>query len=190
MRHVLACVLSALVLPAAGAPARPVAALVHVAASGPGCVHGWGTLPGSRQPSADEPRSAGFFADPALQDKGGGGWQLWSDGTVDAIPYGVTPFFGDLPDMGVRVGNIVSMLADPSGTGYYLLGADGGVFSFCLPWHGSVPGLGPLPPPHYPAIGMSWCGPDVTPAETPSGYVVQVDSGWVSPGEYYPFNCS
>jgi len=34
------------------------------------------------------------------------------------------------------------MAVPPSGAGYWLLGADGGVFSFGVPFWGSIPGIG------------------------------------------------
>ena len=49
----------------------------------------------------------------------------------------------DLPGSGVQVSDIVGMADDPSRIGYWLTGADGGVFAFGnAPYDGSVPGLG------------------------------------------------
>ncbi|MDG2262018.1 MAG: hypothetical protein P8N50_06725, partial [Actinomycetota bacterium] len=37
---------------------------------------------------------------------------------------------------------VLSLAAHPTGAGYWLYAADGGVFSFGVPFHGSLPGLG------------------------------------------------
>ncbi|MDA8311104.1 MAG: hypothetical protein M0Z46_10935, partial [Actinomycetota bacterium] len=39
-------------------------------------------------------------------------------------------FYGSLPGMGVHVSDVVGILATPDGHGYWLVGKDGGVFSF------------------------------------------------------------
>ena len=39
-------------------------------------------------------------------------------------------FYGSLPQIGVHVHNIVGIISTPTGHGYWLIGSDGGVFSF------------------------------------------------------------
>jgi hypothetical protein len=52
-------------------------------------------------------------------------------------------FFGSLPGLGVHVNNIVGMVGSANGQGYFLVGSDGGVFSFgSTTFAGSLPGLG------------------------------------------------
>jgi hypothetical protein len=163
---------------------------------------GAGTVTSHARPHTSSPAATvvGFYADPALYSNGGGGWELWSDGEVDTVPDTqclancqlVPPcdptqfpcFYGDLPTIGVHVDDIVSMLANPTGTGYYLLGRDGGVFSFRLHYYGSMPALGESGLP--PAIGMSWCGT----YSPPTGYAIVVNAPGSGQGaETFNFNC-
>jgi hypothetical protein len=77
-------------------------------------------------------------------------WEVGSDGGVftpvtfdsASAPFGgqTAPYFGSLPGLGI-VPNapIVAMAVTPDGDGYWLLGADGGVFSFGdASYHGSA----------------------------------------------------
>ena len=56
---------------------------------------------------------------------GTGFWIALADGTV--IPFGTAPTLGDVRSL-ILQGEIVDIAAGPSG--YWLLGADGGIFSF------------------------------------------------------------
>ena len=52
-------------------------------------------------------------------------------------------FYGDPPGLGKHISNIVAMAATSDGQGYYLVGSDGGIFTFGdARFHGSVPGIG------------------------------------------------
>jgi hypothetical protein len=80
----------------------------------------------------------------------GGYWELGGDGGV--LGFGDSYYYGSLPGVGVHVSNIVGLAATPapggqgsktSGLGYWMVGSDGGVFSFGdAKFHGSVPGAG------------------------------------------------
>jgi hypothetical protein len=51
--------------------------------------------------------------------------------------------YGTLPAMHITVSNIVSIVPTATGAGYWLIGADGGVFAFGdAGFIGSLPGLG------------------------------------------------
>jgi hypothetical protein len=50
-------------------------------------------------------------------------------------------FHGSLPGLGIHVNDIVGIAATPADNGYYLVGKDGGVFTFNTPFLGSLPGL-------------------------------------------------
>jgi GH24 family phage-related lysozyme (muramidase) len=72
---------------------------------------------------------------------GGGYWVATRAGEVAA--FGDAPAVKDLPDLNVRVSNIVGMAATPSGRGVWLAGADGGVFGLGdAGFYKSLPGLG------------------------------------------------
>lgn len=102
---------------------------------------------------AEAPHAVGFFSDPALPLHDQAGWTLWSDGTL--TPINSALLSKGLPDVGVHVNDIVSMLSTPDGKGYLLLGADGGVFAFGdAHFRGSLPGLGI----HEMAMSLVWCG--------------------------------
>jgi hypothetical protein len=92
----------------------------------------------------------------AVTTTGGGLWAVSSDGGVftasTAYPATSTPaFYGSLPGRGI-VPNapIVGIVQSPDDHGYWLVAADGGVFSFGdAPFYGSaaaVPALGSLAP--------------------------------------------
>ena len=51
-------------------------------------------------------------------------------------------FFGSLPGLGIHVDDVAGMVPSPDDMGYFLVGQDGGVFSFGdAPFLGSLPGL-------------------------------------------------
>ncbi|HEY5025948.1 MAG TPA: hypothetical protein VII76_13300, partial [Acidimicrobiales bacterium] len=57
--------------------------------------------------------------------------------------FGDAGFYGSLPGLGVKVTSIVGMAPSPTELGYWLAGADGGVFAFGdAGFYGSLPGLG------------------------------------------------
>ena len=64
-----------------------------------------------------------------------GYWLTRGDGLV--TPRGSATYFGDV-DFTLNE-PIIDMAAQADGTGYWLLGEDGGVFAYSAPFHGSVP---------------------------------------------------
>ncbi|HEV2362266.1 MAG TPA: hypothetical protein VGS21_11230, partial [Acidimicrobiales bacterium] len=58
--------------------------------------------------------------------------------------FGATHFYGSLPGEHIVVHDIRGILPAPAGTGYILVGADGGAFNFGhgAPFKGSLPGEG------------------------------------------------
>jgi len=82
----------------------------------------------------------GLITGIAVSQTGHDLWLVGSDGGVFApqvaapvsnAPSTQAPFFGSLPDSGINpVAPIVAITASPDGGGYWLLGADGGVFAF------------------------------------------------------------
>ena len=68
---------------------------------------------------------------------------LGGDGQRPRRPLGDAKFYGDLPDLGKHVSDIVAIAPTTDGNGYYLVGADGGFFTFGdAKFHGSLPGIG------------------------------------------------
>jgi hypothetical protein len=65
---------------------------------------------------------------------------------------------------------VISMAAAPSGSGYWLIAKDGGIFSFGVPFYGSIPGMGLCRLP---------VGTQVRPTLTGAGYFVQAGDGRV-----------
>ena len=58
-----------------------------------------------------------------------------------AIPYGDAEFFGDVSDLSLS-GPIIDSAATPSDGGYYMVGADGGLFAFGdAQFFGALPGV-------------------------------------------------
>jgi hypothetical protein len=85
--------------------------------------------------TAPEAQVAGL----ATSVAGRGPWLVGIDGGVFALPYSTSSgsqipaplFYGSLPSIGVLpAAPIASITATPDGGGYWLLGADGGVFAF------------------------------------------------------------
>jgi hypothetical protein len=65
----------------------------------------------------------------SVRDPNGHGyWIAGADGGVFAL--GGAQFYGSLPDRGVRVHDIVAIIATPTGKGYWLVGAAGDVYAF------------------------------------------------------------
>ncbi len=65
---------------------------------------------------------------------------MGSDGGVFVFHGG---FYGSLPGLGIHVDNVVGIAPAANYGGYYLVGSDGGVFSFGdTAYEGSLPGLG------------------------------------------------
>ena len=56
--------------------------------------------------------------------------------------FGTAHFHGSLPGLGIHVKNIRGAILSATGTGYALVGADGGVFTFGtgVKFYGSLPG--------------------------------------------------
>jgi len=65
----------------------------------------------------------------------GGYYVLSHEGNV--IPFGGAPYYGGLKGISL-VGNVIDMAVRYNGTGYYLLGKDGGVFAFNAPYYGNT----------------------------------------------------
>ena len=91
----------------------------------------------------------GLISGIAVSPKGGHLWLVGNDGGVFApqvfafhvqVPTVQAPFYGSLPGLGViPKAPIVGISASPDGGGYWLLGADGGVFAFGdAVFHGSA----------------------------------------------------
>jgi hypothetical protein len=78
----------------------------------------------------------GIAASPSAK----GYWVVTANGGVSAL--GDARFYGDLPDLGKHVTDIVAIAPTTDGLGYYLVGADGGFFTFGdAKFHGSLPGI-------------------------------------------------
>ncbi len=78
----------------------------------------------------------GIAASPSAK----GYWVVTANGGVSAL--GDAKFYGDLPDLGKHVTDIVAIAPTTDGLGYYLVGADGGFFTFGdAKFHGSLPGI-------------------------------------------------
>ena len=67
---------------------------------------------------------------------------------------------------------MISLALGTSGRGYWLYARDGGVFSFGVPFHGSVPGLGFCTVPKTVALRAT---------DTGNGYWIVTDHGKVYP---------
>jgi hypothetical protein len=91
----------------------------------------------------------GLISGIAVSHTGGNVWMVGNDGGVFAAqidPEGSSPhllpapFYGSLPSLGITPdAPIVGISATPDGRGYWLVGADGGVFSFGdAVFHGSA----------------------------------------------------
>ena len=109
-----------------------------------------------------------------------GYWVLGEDGGV--FSFGDAEFFGSVPGLGIPAAQVVAMAAaatQPARTtststataaGYWVLAADGGVFSFGVPFYGSIPGVG---------LCVWPTGVQMTPSATGRGYWVVGNDGSV-----------
>ena len=107
-------------------------------ASGNGQVFGTGAAQslGGVATSATTGAVVGIAATPSAK----GYWVVTANGGVSAL--GDAKFYGDLPDLGKHVTDIVAIAPTSDGLGYYLVGADGGFFTFGdAKFHGSLPGI-------------------------------------------------
>ncbi|MHB8455972.1 MAG: neprosin family prolyl endopeptidase [Acidiferrobacterales bacterium] len=126
----------------------------------------------------------------AVAAGGGGYWVASSEGVL--YPFGAAISFGSLPGLSPPIQSAVSGLTPPralnqpvvgmamtaSGNGYWLVAADGGVFSFGdAAFYGSIPGIRPPLVLNKPVVGM---------AMTASGngyWLVAADGGVFSFGD-------
>jgi hypothetical protein len=103
-----------------------------------GQVYGLGaasSLGGASTSAASGPVT-GIAASPTAK----GYWVVTANGSVRAS--GDAKFYGDLPDLGKHVSDVVAIAPTTDGRGYYLVGADGGFFTFGdAKFHGSLPGI-------------------------------------------------
>ncbi len=107
-------------------------------ASGNGQVFGSGAAQalGGVATSASTGGVVGIAASPTAK----GYWVVTANGSVNAM--GDAKFYGDLPDLGKHVLDVVAIAPTADGLGYYLVGADGGFFTFGdAKFHGSLPGI-------------------------------------------------
>jgi len=86
--------------------------------------------------------------------------------SVDVKAFGPAPALG-APDMALN-GGIVDIAAHPTANGYWLLGRDGGVFSYGVPFFGSTGGMRL----NRPVVGM-------TPTPDGNGYWFVAEDGGV-----------
>src|SRR6185437_2124833 len=110
---------------------------------------------------------------------GQGYYQTTANGVVTG--FGATATFGDLSGQQLNA-PIVAMAIAPFGTGYWLLGGDGGIFSFGdAPFYGSTGGMAWPPPPT--ARGTGWLPPTAasSPSATPSSTGPPATSSSTSP---------
>jgi hypothetical protein len=108
----------------------------------------------------------------------GGYWMVASDGGIFA--FGDANFVGSIPGLGLApagtVGGkhlnapIVGMVPSKSGTGYFMVASDGGVFAFNAPFEGSCPAL---------ANGCAGAAVGVAPDHSGNGYWLVTASGYV-----------
>ncbi len=98
-------------------------------------------------------------------------WVTTADGAV--FSFGNAPYFGSLPDKGIRT-KAADIAGRPGGGGYWVLGVDGAVYPF-----GAAADLGGLP-----AIGVQTTARKIRPTPTGSGYwVLGSDGGIFSFGD-------
>jgi hypothetical protein len=105
-----------------------------------------------------------------------GYWLAASDGGVFAFN---APFVGSIPGLGLHPAGsglphslnqpIVGMVPSPSGQGYYMVAADGGVFAFNSSFDGSCPGIG----------GCSGVAVAVAPDASGNGYWLATTTGHI-----------
>jgi hypothetical protein len=108
----------------------------------------------------------------------GGYWLVASDGGV--FSFGDANFVGSMPGLGFAPAGaaggehlnapIVGIVPSQSGTGYFMVASDGGVFAFNAPFAGSCPGL---------AGGCSGAAVGVVPDHSGNGYWLVTATGHV-----------
>ena len=109
----------------------------------------------------------------ALTATGNGYWVFTNVGRVIAL--GDATHYGDLPGLGITpAGGIIDSAAVADGSGYYVLGADGGVFAFptgVTPFHGSIPQV-------LPGVTLACSPVGMAPTRSGAGYwIVGCDGG-------------
>src|SRR6185437_10563247 len=77
--------------------------------------------------SVDAPPQGVPAVDAAIAPDGGDWWVV-PNGGVFAV--GGAPFYGSVPGLGLAVHDVVAITRTPDGGGYWVLGADGGVYAF------------------------------------------------------------
>ena len=111
----------------------------------------------------------------------GGYWLVASDGGI--FSFGDAGFYGSIPGLGLAPAGsglphslnapIVGMVPSADGGGYFMVGADGGVFTFGdAKFEGSCPGIGGCP---------GGAAVAVMPDSTGNGYWVVTAGGYVTP---------
>jgi len=111
----------------------------------------------------------------------GGYWLVASDGGI--FSFGDAGFYGSIPGLGLAPAGsglphslnapIVGMVPSADGGGYFMVGADGGVFTFGdAKYEGSCPGIGGCP---------GGAAVAVMPDSTGNGYWVVTAGGYVTP---------
>ena len=83
--------------------------------------------------------------------------------------FGDARFYGSTGNLRLN-SPVLSMATAPSGQGYWLVAGDGGIFSFGVPFYGSVPGIG---------LCKSVPGIQIRPTITGHGYFVLAPNGRV-----------
>ncbi|ACU54880.1 hypothetical protein Afer_1977 [Acidimicrobium ferrooxidans DSM 10331] len=140
---------------------------------GNGHVSSFGPL-GTGQPAAPASGVVGYAPDPAMA---GAGWEVTASGMVMSV--GGAPSYGSVQTAGVThlAAPIVGIASTPDGMGYWLVGADGGVFAFGdahymgNTYTDGLTGLGGAHPLAAPIVGI---------ASTPDGmgyWLVGADGG-------------
>ena len=89
----------------------------------------------------------------SVKPDGTGYWIFTNKGR--AIPFGSASFFGDMTAF-VLDGDVIASVSTTTGLGYYMVGADGGIFTFGdAVFYGSVPQVVPLDQLAQPLVGIA-----------------------------------
>ena len=108
-----------------------------------------------------------------------GYWLFTNRGRVQA--FGGAEFLGDVAHLELN-GEVLDGVATSDGRGYYMVGSDGGVFSFDAPFRGSVPGALPA--------GVAMAAPANGMVPYGNGYLVVAGDGGVFNFSDRPFSGS